>query len=160
METIFTTGEGTPSPTPSLADYVANGENFWEACRHLRHVQRHGSNSDDYRQQVNSLKEFLSLILHPDEEERSPLSEMWLPSNFQRREERFHNYLLWQAFTKNRDRRVHSCPVISEQILLQALYAGENEFDQKHHIFNLLVARGFPEAQACTLAKYIHLPNY
>ncbi len=160
MSDFTTIREGAPSPTRSLSDYIAEGKNFWEACCHLRHAQRHGGETPNYREQIDSLKEFLSLIRLPKAEEQSPIVEKWIPSNLSRREERYYNYLLWQAFTRQRDRRTLSCPVIGEESLLEALYSGEDEFGQKHHIFNLLVARGFPERQACVLAKYIHLPNF
>ena len=71
------------------------------------------------------------------------------------KEKRFLNYLSWLTFISDRNKPKHPCPPLSEKILLQAFRMGRNEFERKHHIFNLLVSIGYPLQQAGLLAKYL-----
>ena len=44
---------------------------------------------------------------------------------------------------------------VKEGQKLGLIKPGRNEFECKHHLFNLLVSAGFPKKQACLLARYL-----
>ena len=80
---------------------------------------------------------------------------MLIPKTYPEKEKRVLNYLSWLTFISDRNKPKHPCPPLSEKILLQAFRMGRNEFERKHHIFNLLVSIGYPLQQAGLLAKYL-----
>ena len=102
------------------------------------------------------LKELLNLLHQPDNTEVQQVTDVLIPKTYPEKEKRFLNYLSWLAFISDRNKPKHTCPPLNEKILLQAFRMGRNEFDRKHHIFNLLVSIGYPLQQACLLAKYLN----
>ena len=95
------------------------------------------------------LKELLSLLHQPDNTEVQQVTDILIPKTYPEKEKRFLNYLSWLAFISDRNKLKHTCPP------LKAFRMGRNEFERKHHIFNLLVSIGYPLQQACLLAKYL-----
>lgn len=154
--TVLNSGEQYPLIS-SLADYMAEGKNFLEACRlRLNDFKREENKERDHsREELDTLKEFLSLLRSPDRYDDRKFVDFWLPPKYTDREKRLRNYFLWSSFTNRRHAAKNACPAIHEGRLLKALHAGRNTFERKHHIFNLLVAMGFPQRQACILAKYL-----
>lgn len=162
---IAATGDSSPTPSQRLTDYLDEGYSFLKACQlysnELRRSQNKNSETAQAHQQIEALKELLQLLHRPDDDIDSSLIELWLPKSYSEKERRYRNFLLWNAFSSERDHREHACPALSEKALLRALRAGRNEFECKHHLFNLLVSAGFPKKQACLLAKYLgnHISN-
>lgn len=153
------TGDSSPTSSQQLTDYLNEGYSFLKACQLYRNKLRRNreGDSDTVRahQHIEALKELLHLLQQPDDGIDTRLVEVWLPKSYTEKERRYRNYLLWHAFSTERDRREHACPALSERALLRALRAGRNEFECKHLLFNLLVSAGFPKKQACLLAKYL-----
>ena len=136
MDTIFTTENS--QPTKTLADYINEGKSFLEAYQ--AQSPKRLARGKAY-EQVEMLKELLNLLHQPDNTEGQQVTDVLIPKTYPEKEKRFLNYL--------------SCPPLSEKILLQAFRMGRNEFERKHHIFNLLVSIGYPLQQAGLLAKYL-----
>ena len=156
---IAAIGDSSPTPSQQLTDYLDEGYSFLKACQlyrdKLREAQGNGRDTNQAHQHIETLKELLQLLQKPDDDIDSELIEIWLPKSYPEKERRYRNYLLWNTFSTDRDHREHACPVLKKKAKLRALQAGRNEFECKHHLFNLLVSAGFPKKQACLLAKYL-----
>ncbi len=150
-------GDKSPDSTRCLTDYMNEGRCFLESCRAYLDDSKRKNNPDGslpYRQ-LDALKELLTLLQQPERDIDPSLAAIWLPGSFNEKEKRYRNYLLWLDFSTDGNNRTHRRPVLSEKALLRALGAGHNEFECKHHLFNLLVSTGFSKRQACLLAKYL-----
>ncbi len=156
-----TTETATTETVGSLEQYLAEGKSFLEACRQLisEREREEGYVPGEARLQIKDLAQLLRFLTCPDEEV-SPLMELWIPRNHLDRETRFHNYLLWQSFSSRKNRLSRMCPALTERALTRALRAGRNDFEQKHHLFNMLLSRGFSKRIACLLAKYLSQNNH
>ena len=150
MDTIFTTENS--QPTKTLADYINEGKSFLEAYQ--AQSPKRLARGKAY-EQVEMLKELLNLLHQPDNTEVQQVTDVLIPKTYPEKEKRFLNYLSWLTFISDRNKPKHPCPPLSEKILLQAFRMGRNEFERKHHIFNLLVSIGYPLQQAGLLAKYL-----
>ena len=150
MDTIFTTENS--QPTKTLADYINEGKSFLEAYQ--AQSPKRLARGKAY-EQVEMLKELLNLLHQPDNTEIQQVTDVLIPKTYPEKEKRFLNYLSWLTFISDRNKPKHPCPPLSEKILLQAFRMGRNEFERKHHIFNLLVSIGYPLQQAGLLAKYL-----
>ena len=141
----------------SLTDYTGQGKNFLEACRMLigSLKKEKGGHSALAHEQIEALTELLTLLHTPEESIDMRVTEIWIPKTLSEKEKRYHNYLLWKSFLSNRNKVSQSCPSINEALLRKAIRAGHNGFENKHHIFNLLISIGFPKKQACILTKYL-----
>lgn len=149
------TGDLSPD-SPRLTDYMDEGRCFLESCRAYLDDSKRKNAPDDahpYRQ-LDALKELLALLQQPERDIDPGIAAIWLPRSFNEKEKRYRNYLLWLDFSADGNNRTRR-PVLSERALLRALGAGRNEFECKHHLFNLLVSAGFSKRQACLLAKYL-----
>ncbi|OUN68282.1 hypothetical protein [Barnesiella sp. An55] len=149
----------SPESTLRLTDYMNEGKCFLESCRaYLDALKRRDNKHNDshlFYQELDTLKELLELLHQPERDIDPTLAEIWLPHSYPEKEQRYRNYLLWSAFSSGQYDREYRCPALNEKALLKAIYAGRNEFESKHHIFNLLISTGFPKKQACILAKYL-----
>ena len=150
MDTIFTTENS--QPTKTLADYINEGKSFLEAYQAQSPKRLARGKAYEH---VEMLKELLSLLHQPDNTEVQQVTDILIPKTYPEKEKRFLNYLSWLAFISDRNKLKHTCPPLNEKILLQAFRMGRNEFERKHHIFNLLASIGYPLQQACLLAKYL-----
>ena len=150
MDTIFTTENS--QPTKTLADYINEGKKFLEAYQ--AQSAKRLARGKAY-EQVEMLKELLNLLHQPDNTEVQQVTDVLIPKTYPEKEKRFLNYLSWLTLLSDRNKPKHPCPPLSEKILLQAFRMGRNEFERKHHIFNLLVSIGYPLQQAGLLAKYL-----
>ncbi len=157
MNHTSSTGDLLSSSSRTLSDYIAEGKNFLEACRfHIGSLKKEkGEGSAHAHEQIEALTELLNLLQKPEDQIDTRVTEIWIPGNPSEKEKRYYNYLLWKIFVSNRNNSAQSCPSINEGRLLKAIQAGRDEFENKHHIFNLLISIGFPKKQACILAKYL-----
>lgn len=152
------TGDTSPDSPLRLTDYMDEGRCFLESCRaYLEESRRRNEGDGDHSpyRQLDTLKELLALLQQPERDIDPDIAAIWLPHSFNEKEKRYRNYLLWLDFSTGGHGRTHRRPVLSEKALLRALGAGRNEFECKHHLFNLLVSAGFSKPQACLLAKYL-----
>lgn len=155
---ITANGESAPQ-SPQLADYMGGGKCFLESCRaYLDDLHREDDPDDrrgEARRELAALREVLELLRQPDRDIDSGIAAIWLPRSFDEKERRYRNFRLWSDFASGQYRSESRCPALSEKALLKALQAGHNDFECKHHLFNLLVSAGFPRKLACLLAKYL-----
>lgn len=110
MDTIFTTENS--QPTKTLADYINEGKSFLEAYQ--AQSPKRLARGKAY-EQVEMLKELLSLLHQPDNTEVQQVTDVLIPKTYPEKEKRFLNYLSWLTFISDRNKPKHPCPPLSEK---------------------------------------------
>ena len=129
MDTIFTTENS--QPTKTLADYINEGKSFLEAYQ--AQSPKRLARGKAY-EQVEMLKELLSLLHQPDNTEVQQVTDILIPKTYPDKEKRLLNYRSWLAFFSDRNILNLSCPPLNEKILLQAFSLYFYKFFTKYSI--------------------------